>query len=552
MDRGKIHLPIGITDFKEIRGNGYHYIDKTASIKEIIGGRTIASLMIRPRGFGKTLLLETMKAFLDVREDNRALFEGLAVMDDEDFVEEWMNKYPVIHISFKDVGGSTFGQAMEALRHELKSLYESYSFIEEHIEWEVEKEKFHHFLTGDVDDIHIWNALGLLTRILHRRYGKSVFILVDDYDAPLQVAPQYGYYKEMQGVIISMLLRVLKDCSDTERGILTGYLRHTPDSLISGLNNIMTCSVIDDWFDSAFGFTEDEVARLLEETGLTDKADEVRKWYGGYSIGRESLYTPSSVLKHVARLLEDNDARLQAYPVDQEVKDDLRYMLDVFEADEGWWYEDLIKGCTKWQRIRATASYDKLLSDPLNLWTYYLMRGYLTLAGPYQPNGETELRIPNEEIRCLFATCVDEWFSDYVIKSDRKPLFDAIWKRDASSLASIISTYLRQTISYHDYDEVYYHAFLAGVLSGAGYIVKSNMESGEGRPDLLVLDRNDDKAAVFELKHASSRDDMKNAAEGALRQAEERGYGGDLDNYDEIIRYGVSFFKKRAFVEVAG
>ena len=139
-------------------------------------------------------------------------------------------------------------------------------------------------------------------------------------------------------VIISMLLRVLKDCSDTERGILTGYLRHTPDSLISGLNNMMTCSVIDDWFDSAFGFTEDEVARLLEETGLTDKADEVRKWYGGYSIGSESLYTPSSVLKHVARLLEDNDSRLQAYPVDQEVKDDLRYMLDVFEADEGWWY----------------------------------------------------------------------------------------------------------------------------------------------------------------------------------------------------------------------
>lgn len=222
-----------------------------------------------------------------------------------------------------------------------------------------------------------------------------------------------------------------------------------------------------------------------------------------------------------------------------------------FEEDEGWWYEDLIKGCTKWQRIRVTASYDKLLSDPLNLWTYYLMRGYLTLAGKYNPNDTTELRIPNEEIRCLFATCVGEWFSDYIMTVDRRPLFEALWTGDAENLSEIVSQFLFETISYYDYKDDYYHSFLTSLLSGAGYIVKSNRESGEGRPDLLVLDRADNKAAVFELKHASSRDDMKSAAEDALRQAEERGYGGDLDNYDEIIRYGVSFFKKRAFVEVA-
>ena len=223
-------------------------------------------------------------------------------------------------------------------------------------------------------------------------------------------------------------------------------------------------------------------------------------------------------------------------------------MTDAGVSDE---YSALINGDTIKKRIIETLTYSNLYSSEENIWSLFLMTGYLTLAGEYDPNGETELRLPNEEIRNLFASSVDEWFSDTVRESDRKTLFRAIWEEDESSLSKEISSYLRQTISTYDFHENFYHAFIAGLLSGAGYTVRSNRESGEGRPDIILLDRKAGTAAVFELKRAESLDSMEASADEALCQLKDKEYGNDLVDYDRIIGFGISFYRKRALVRTA-
>ena len=221
------------------------------------------------------------------------------------------------------------------------------------------------------------------------------------------------------------------------------------------------------------------------------------------------------------------------------------------DAEVGDDYSTLINSGIIKKRIVETLTYNNLYSSAENIWSLLLMTGYLTLAGEYFPNEESALRLPNEEIRLLFDSSIDEWFSDTIKGSDRKALFASIWEGDADVLSKEISAYLRQTISTYDFKEHFYHAFLAGLLSGAGYIVKSNRESGEGRPDIILLDRKGGKAAVFELKRANSIEDMEKAAEKAVNQLKDRDYGGDIIDYDEIISFGISVFRKRALVKIS-
>ena len=232
--------------------------------------------------------------------------------------------------------------------------------------------------------------------------------------------------------------------------------------------------------------------------------------------------------------------------------DVIKRLIEMTDAEVGDDYSALISGGVIRKRIAETLTYSNLYSSPENIWSLFLMTGYLTLSGKYYPNDENELRLPNEEIRRLFASSVDEWFSERIRKDNRKELFDALWAGDAAKLSEIISQYLFDTISYYDYREDYYHAFLAGLLSGAGYIVKSNRETGTGRADIMVLDKRNRRAAVFELKRSGTIEGMKASAEEAVCQFEGRKYGSDLEDYDRIIGFGISFFRKRALVRKAG
>ena len=544
----RLTLPVGQTDFRDIRTGGCYYVDKTEFIGQIAREGASSILFTRPRRFGKTTFQSMLKAFFDIREDNRDLFTGLAIMDDEEAVEGWMNKWPVIHLTFKDIDGLDFDEAYYKLSATVSYLYKSYLFLANECSG-VDIELFTKILDRKASPVELGDSLFFLASLLYKHYGKKVIILLDEYDVPLAKAESNDYYREMLAVVRSMLLSVLKDCPYTHKGILTGCLRVSKESLFTGLNNLAVYSVTSGKYSSLFGFTEEEVARLLKDTGLEDKASVIRQWYDGYSIGGVSLYSPWDVISYVDNLLEDNDAEPENYWANSSGSEVVRRLIDITSASEGDEYSTLINGGAIRKHVVETLTYGNLYSSAENIWSLLFMTGYLTLAGKWKPNGETELRLPNEEVRSLFARCVDEWFRDRVRTSDRKALFEALWAGDAKTLSDIISRCLRETISYYDYKEDYYHAFLAGLLSGAPYTVKSNRETGNGRADILVIDKASNTLVILEVKRAHSRDEMDKMADLALAQLKDREYGSDLEGYDKVVGYGVAFFRKEALVK---
>ena len=440
MDRG-IRLPIGETDFRAIRNGGYYYVDKTGSISSLIrdGGKSIH--FTRPRRFGKTTFQSMLSAFFDIREDSRDIFSGLEIMNDKEAVDNWMNKFPVIFLTFKDIDGLTFDSAFSKLREKIKELFQTYGLLAESCP-EGDEEAFRELLTGSASADGISQSFYLLAKLLYGYYGKKTIFILDEYDVPLDKAERNGYYREMLDVMRSMLLSVLKDCPYTEKGILTGCLRISKESLFTGLNNLAVYSVTGKKYTDAFGFTEKEVSRLLADAELESKADIIREWYDGYSIGSEHIYTPWDVISYLNNLQADRNAKPENYWANSSGNDVIRRLIDMTDAGVSDEYSALINGDTIKKRIIETLTYSNLYSSEENIWSLFLMTGYLTLAGEYDPNGETELRLPNEEIRNLFASSVNEWFSDTVRESDRKALFRAIWEEDASSLSKEISSYL--------------------------------------------------------------------------------------------------------------
>ncbi len=545
----KLMLPVGRTDFIRIRNSGNYYIDKTMYISQIVRDGAVALQFTRPRRFGKTTFQSMLKAFFDIREDNRELFTGLAIMDDEEAVEGWMNKWPVIHLTFKDIDGPVFSSAMGWMKTQVCDLYKSYRFLDDGKLGEDEA-MFRRILDKNASTDDICQSLRLLVELLYAHYQKEVIVLLDEYDVPLAKAESNGYYSEMLAVVRSMMLSVLKDCPYTHKGILTGCLRVAKESLFTGLNNLAVYSVTSGKYSSLFGFTEAEVARLLKDTGLDDKADVVKQWYDGYSIGGVSLYSPWDVVSYVDSALANRNEKPRNYWANSGNSEEIRQLIDITSATEGDEYSTLINGGVIRKRIVETLTYGNLYSSAENIWSLLLMTGYLTLAGDYDDNGENPLRLPNEEVRSLFASCVDEWFRKKVRTSDRKELFEALWAGDADALSRIISQCLRETISYYDYKEDYYHAFLAGLLSGAPYTVKSNRETGTGRADIIVIDKASNTLVIFEVKRVHSRDELEKLAIQALEQLKDREYGNDLEGYDKVVGYGVAFYHKEALVRV--
>lgn len=549
MDR--LQLPIGQTDFRAIRKSGCYYIDKTGFISQLVRDSASSILFTRPRRFGKTTFQSMLSTFFDIRENSRDAFDGLEIMNDSETVENWMNRYPVIFLTFKDIDGLNFGSAVSKLRTQLLELFQSYAFLLDSEMLDGDEKVFRRMLDGSASVDEMSQSLRLLTRLLYRHYDRRVIILLDEYDVPLDKAERNGYYREMLDIVRTMFLSVLKDCPYTEKGILTGCLRISKESLFTGLNNLQVLSVTSDKYSSAFGFTEDEVSKLLHDAGLEDKAETVRQWYDGYSIGGIGIYTPWDVILCVDSLLSNPDAKPENYWTNSSGNEAIVRLIEMTDAEVGDDYSTLINGGVIHKKINETLTYNNLYSSPENIWSLFLMTGYLTLAGAYDANEKNELRLPNEEIRRLFAASVDEWFSAKVTKSSRKKLFNALWSGDAPTLSEIVSQYLFSTISYYDYREDYYHAFLAGLLSGAGYIVRSNRETGTGRADIMVLDKDDRRAAVFEIKRSLSRETMDGDAERALQQADSRKYGKDLDGYKTVLFFGAAFFEKDALIKAS-
>lgn len=545
MDR--IKLPISTADFERIREGKFYYIDKTRIISRIISDDADFILFTRPRRFGKTTLQTMLRSFFDIRKNSAQLFSGLDIEKDEAAVSGWMNKYPVIYLSLKDIDGATFESALYRFREIIIELFTANSFI---LDTEISKSDrnlFMKLMSTDSSQDDIAGSLKFLVRLLCYHFGKQVIVLIDEYDVPLDKANNNGYYPQMLLLLRSLFTSVLKDNPNVIKGIMTGCLRVSKESIFTGLNNLCIYSLTSPSYSDAFGFTEKEVSKLLSDAGLKDKAKEIQNWYDGYRIGKDHIYASWDVLSYVKDHIANPDTPPKNYWANTSGNEIIKKLINETNAAISSEYTDLINGKTISRRINENLTYSDLYNSEDNLWSLLFETGYITLSGLYNENGETLLSLPNEEMKRLFIASSDSWFRESISKENLSGLFHEIWQDNPEKLSELLSDYLFRTISYNDYSEAYYHAFLAGLFSSSEYTVKSNMESGNGRPDLIVMDMKRMRLAVFEFKIAKDISELEETTQNAIEQIKTNEYGEDLSYFKEVHRYAIVFVKKKAY-----
>lgn len=551
-----IDIPVGISNFAEIRKNKYYYIDKTGLIEELLKTTaTKVTLITRPRRFGKTLGMSMLENFFDIRKDSKLLFDGLEIADKQVLCEKWMNQYPVMFLSLKSVDGNDFLTAYSQLAYEIGALYKEHDYLlESPVLGEEEKKLFWQIKERKTGKIEVMRSLQILSQLLNKHYKKEVILLIDEYDVPIAKATSNGYYKEMLE-IMKGLMQALKDNLSLRFAVITGCLKIAKESIFTGTNNFVSDTITDTRLNEYFGFVQSEVDQILKDAGFTDKADLVKKWYDGYRFGDFDVYCPWDVMCYLRDLVYKSEAKPASYWRNTSDNSIIRSFIDYAGSSITNKLETLMDGGYIIQKIDENLTYDYLHSSEDNLWSMLYLTGYLTQKKGIEyrgelPEGTVALTIPNEEIRYIFETTISKWFDESAKKWNREALFDAVWSGDSESITREMSTLLRRTISYHDYREDFYHAFLSGIFTGAGYQVQSNKEHGEGRSDIVVCDSLNGRVAIFEAKRTKVLKDLETECDKALRQIDERMYAKDFeDAYDQVLCYGIAFFKKRCMVK---
>ena len=552
----ELNIPVGVSDFREIRQNGYYYIDKSGLIRELLKNTaTKVTLITRPRRFGKTLSMSMLENFFDIRKDSRAWFEGLEIARDSELCQAWMNQWPTVFFSLKDIDGLNFESAYGQLKAQISELYKKYAHLLEYDAIDPDdKQNFLDLKAGRAGEVQVSRALSLLLRIMEAYYQKPVILLLDEYDVPVAKASSNGYYEQMLEVIKTMMSTALKDNSCLRFAVITGCLKIAKESIFTGTNNLVSDTIGTSGLNEYFGFTQKDVDRLLEDAGANSQAENIKVWYDGYRFGNFEVYCPWDVMNYLRDFQQNPEARPVSYWKNTSDNAIIRSFIDYAGGAITKKLETLLSGGYILQHIDENLTYDYLHSSEDNLWSVLYLTGYLTglreeeLPGAV-PDGMTALRIPNEEIREIFETTIRKWFDDSAKTWNRKDLFASIWQGDSEAATEEINKLLRRTISYHDYREDFYHAFLAGIFTGAGYAVESNKEHGEGRSDVIVKDIRNGRVAIFEAKYAKTLDALPDACDTAIQQINDRMYAADFrDDYDDILCYGIAFFKKRCMV----
>ncbi|MCI5653001.1 MAG: ATP-binding protein [Lachnospiraceae bacterium] len=550
-----INIPVGISDFEKIRGNGFYYIDKSGLIAEILETNAEVTLITRPRRFGKTLGMSMLENFFDIRKNSKKLFEGLEIAKHQTLCDEWMNQYPTIFVSFRQVDGLDFTGAYDMLTWVISELYKKHLYLLEGDQIdESDKEIARQLIRGNASLKDTKGSLLLLTRLLQQYYGKPVILLIDEYDVPVAKANNNGYYKEMLDVMKG-LMQALKDNQALRFAIITGCLKIAKESIFTGTNNFVSDTIANSRLNEYFGFVQKEVDQLLKDADLIERADCMKEWYDGYHFGDFDVYCPWDVMNYLLELQRNPKAKPISYWKNTSDNAIIRSFIDYAGSNITKKLETLMAGGCIVQRVDENLTYNYLHSSEDNLWSMLYLTGYLTKAreDDYSseiPEGMVALMIPNAEIRGIFETTVIKWFDDSAKKWNRNVLFDAVWNGDSDGITKEMNTLLRRTISYHDYREDFYHAFLAGIFTGAGYMVDSNKEHGEGRSDVVIYDSINGRVAIFEAKYTKVLDNLENACDMALQQIDDRMYAKEYeDDYDQILCYGISFFKKRCMVK---
>lgn len=552
-----LNIPVGVSDFEQIRKNGYYYIDKSGMIAEILKTESTAvTLITRPRRFGKTLGMSMLARFFDIHKDSRELFKGLEIAENTSLCRKWMNQYPTIFLSFKDVDGLTFSSAFDMLSATVTDLYKEHLYLLDSNRVNFyDKEIIRRIVGGQASVTEIKKSLSMLIKAMRDHYGKSVIFLLDEYDVPVAKASSHGYYAEMLEVIKALMSTALKDNNSLRFAVLTGCLKIAKESIFTGTNNFVSDTIASSGLNEYFGFTQNDVNKLLEDADATDYAEHIKEWYDGYHFGDFDVYCPWDVMNFLRDLQRDPTAKPASYWKNTSDNAIIRSFIEYAGSSITGKLESLMAGRYITQQIEENLTYDYLHSSEDNLWSILYLTGYLTrvrdeeLSAPL-PHGEMALMIPNAEIQEIFETTVQTWFTDSARGWNRKLLFDAVWSGNGNALTKEMNALLRMTISYHDYKEDFYHAFLAGIFAGAGYMVESNKEHGEGRSDVVVIDSCGGRVAVFEAKYSKTLEKLTADCDAALQQIDDRMYAKEFeDNYDQVFCFGISFFKKRCLVK---
>lgn len=552
----EINIPVGISDFKEICKNGYYYVDKTFLIKELLKTTaTKVTLITRPRRFGKTMAMSMLATYFDIRENSQDLFDGLEISKETDLCKEWMNQWPVVFLSLKDIDGLNFEDAYERLVVQISNLYKNYTYLLEYDKIDPDdRQIFLDLKAGKAEKAQVFQALRTLMRMLQIYHQKKVILLLDEYDVPIAKASSNGYYNQMLDVMKGIMSTALKDNTSLQFSVVTGCLRIAKESVFTGTNNFVTDSIMDSRYNEFFGFTQAEVDQILEDADAGKHAESVKYWYDGYHFGNVDVYCPWDLMNYLCDLQRNPEAKPDSYWKNTSDNAIIRSFIDYAGSSITKKLETLLAGGYIVEQIDESLTYDYLHSSEENLWSILYLTGYLTTVREEDlstsvPDGLSALAIPNAEIQEIFETTVMKWFSDSAKTWSRQILFDAVWKNDCELLTQEMNKLLRKTISYHDYKEDFYHAFLAGIFAGAGYSVESNKEHGEGRSDIVVSDIVNGRVAVFEVKKSDALADLISDCESALAQIDDRMYAKEFeDDYDEVLCYGISFFKKRCLV----
>lgn len=563
IDFTKKMLPVGIEDFRKIQTENFYYVDKTTMIRDFLFRWGEVNLFTRPRRFGKSLNMSMLKEFFEIGSD-KSIFDGLEIFKEKEICEKYMGQFPVISITLKNISGLDYQEAYRSLRRVIGTEARRFACLRSSRKLDDGDQNMYHALTDIKDgtftmaDEVLVDSLRTLSQLLAKHYGKKVILLIDEYDVPLDKAFQGGYYTEMVSLLRNLFGSVLKTNSDLHFAVLTGCLRIAKESIFTELNNLKVFSITDFSCASSFGFTDNEVKKILSYYGFEDKYGAVKDWYDGYQFGETNVYCPWDVINYVDRLRDKENLAPQNYWVNTSGNDAVRYLIQkmgdgVLKSE----IENLIAGETVEKEIREDLTYNEIYSSINHIWSLLFMTGYLTQRGIGEKN-RLQLAIPNLEIRSIFTGQILELFQNTAAKDgvQLKKFCDALENGNVSVVENLFVSYLEKTISIRDTfvsrptKENFYHGILLGILGYRdGWYLKSNKESGNGYSDISIRDDDKDIGIIIEVKYAQNGQ-MEQICRDALVQIDRNRYTEALkdEGCHTILKYGIACYKKECKV----
>ena len=538
-------LPTGIENFKTMIDKSAYYVDKTNFIEDVLNEQVVS--YTRPRRFGKTLNMSMLYYFFSIKEkENAYLFDGLNISKNKDALKH-QNKYPTIFISLKEMKNLTFDAQISSFSNVI------YELLEKNLEIlssdqlsDTTKDILYklHNRSSSIEDLKI--SLRVITNALYAYYQQKVIVLIDEYDVPLQAAYQNNYYEEMVEFLRSVFSSALKTNDALEKGVMTGCLRISKESIFTGLNNFTAYSILNNISSESFGFTESEVKKLLKDYNLSEKMDEVKKWYDGYQFGNKEIYNPWSTLMYVKNITQDVSFKPISFWANTSGNDLVVKYIQNGDKKLRKEFDLLMNGQSLIKYIKPEFTYREM-DNIKNIYSFLLLTGYLKVIKDMGEN-QYELVIPNKEVYEIYKQSFMSYFEDYTT-SKKNELYQELVDGDAKKVNLLLNDILLRSISYFDNQESFYHGFLVGLLND--YEVVSNRESGNGRFDVCVLPENIlGTVVLIECKHSISEDDLIDDAKEGARQIVEQKYLEEhkFKKYENVIGYGISFYKKQCYV----